>query len=242
MHQINIELEQRVEQRTHALQAANSELESFAYSVSHDLRAPLRAIAGFSRLLETEYAAHLDERGQDYFGRIRGGATRMGTLIDDLLNLSRVSRQEMQHSLVDLTALARDVAEDFQRIEPERRVEWVIAPQVTATGDPGLIRIVMQNLIDNAWKYSSKRDAARIEFGVSERGGRPAFFVADNGEGFDMTYADKLFGAFQRLHSPGEFPGSGIGLATVKRIIHRHRGEVGAESKVGEGATFYFTL
>jgi light-regulated signal transduction histidine kinase (bacteriophytochrome) len=235
-------LEQRVEQRTHELRMANRELESFAYSVSHDLRAPLRAIEGFSSLLEKEYVPQFDERGKDYFRRVRGGATRMGILIDDMLKLSKISRQEMHRELVDLSALVREAAEDLQGAEPERKVEWGIAPQVSAQGDQGLLRVVVQNLIGNAWKYSSKHATARIEFGVVEWNGRPAFFVRDDGDGFDMSHADKLFGAFQRLHSPGEFPGTGIGLATVKRIVHRHGGEVGAEGKTGAGATFYFTL
>ena len=239
---LNTDLERRVVERTHALEVANRELESFSYSVSHDLRAPLRAIEGFSRLLENEYVEKFDERGKDYFKRIRGGSIRMGILIDDLLDLSRISRQKMQREPVDLSMLARQAADELQSTEPGRRVEWVIAPKITAQGDPGLLRIVVQNLIGNAWKYSSKRDSARIEFGACERDGRPAYFVRDNGDGFDMAYADKLFGAFQRLHSPGEFPGTGIGLATVKRVIHRHNGEVGAESRVGEGATFYFSL
>jgi light-regulated signal transduction histidine kinase (bacteriophytochrome) len=166
----------------------------------------------------------------------------MANLIDDLLKLSRISRQKMERESVDLSALVREAADDLSGAEPERRVEWVIAPQVTVNGDRGLLRVVVQNLIGNAWKYSSKRENARIEFGVGEGEGRPACFVRDNGAGFDMAYADKLFGAFQRLHSPGEFPGTGIGLATVKRIIHRHGGEVRAEGKVGEGAIFYFTL
>jgi len=242
IHRINAELERRVEQRTHELLVANRELESFSYSVSHDLRAPLRAIEGFSSLLEKEYAAQLDERGRDYFKRVRGGATRMARLIDDMLNLSRISRQELHRGPVSLSALAREAAEELQAAEPERRVEWAIAPDISTEGDSGLLRIALQNLIGNAWKYSSKREIARIEFGICHRNGGPAYFVRDNGEGFDMAYADKLFGAFQRLHSPGEFPGTGIGLATVKRIVHRHNGGVGAEGRLHEGATFYFTL
>ena len=239
---LNTELEQRIDERTRDLQSANRDLESFSYSVSHDLRAPLRAVNGFSRLLEGQYADKIDEQGRGMLRRVREAADRMGRLIDDLLKLSRISRQEMRRGPVDLSALAREAAEELQHAEPGRRVEWVIAPQVSARGDLGLLRVALQNLIGNAWKYSSKRDSARIEFGIGERDGRPAYFVRDNGAGFDMAYADKLFGAFQRLHSPGDFPGMGIGLATVARIIHRHNGEVGAEGRIGEGATFYFTL
>ncbi len=239
---LNADLELRVAARTRELEIANNELESFAYSVSHDLRAPLRAIEGFSSLIEKDYRAQLDERAQDYFRRVRGGAVRMGRLIDDLLNLSRISRQEMQIGEINLSALASEIVEDLQVANPERKVEWIIAPEVKANGDLGLLRAVLQNLIGNAWKYSSKVEAAHIEFGVSSEDGRVAYFVRDNGAGFDMAYADKLFGAFQRLHSPEEFPGTGIGLATVKRIIHRHGGEVWAEGKASEGATFYFSL
>ena len=239
---LNADLEQRVTERTHALEVANKELEAFSYSVSHDLRAPLRAIQGFSSLVEKQYASQIDEQGQDMLRRVGAGALKMGLLIDDLLKLSQISRQTMQIRLIDLSALAWEVAGELQVEAPERKVEWVISARISANGDPGLLRVVLHNLMGNAWKYSSKRADARIEFGVFERNGKPAYFVRDNGAGFDAAYADKLFGAFQRLHSPGEFSGTGIGLATVKRIVHRHGGEVGAQSKVGEGATFYFTL
>ena len=239
---LNAELEQRVIQRTHALEATNKELEAFSYSVSHDLRAPLRAIQGFSSLVEKQYAGQIDEQGRDMLRRVGAGALKMGLLIDDLLKLSQIARQQMRLGSIDLSALAWEVAGELQLEAPERKVEWVIAPQVAAEGDAGLLRVVLQNLMGNAWKYSAKCAGSRIEFGVCERKGRPAYFVRDNGAGFDAEYSDKLFGAFQRLHSPGEFSGTGIGLATVKRIIDRHGGEVGAEGRVGEGATFYFTL
>ena len=242
VRKLNAELEARVAERTHALEVANKELEAFSYSVSHDLRAPLRAIHGFSRLVEQQYASRIDEQGRDMLRRVGAGAQKMGLLIDDLLRLSRISRQPMQIEPVDLSVLAWEVAGELQAEAPERKVEWVIAPQVSAEGDPGLLRVVLQNLIGNAWKYSSRRDAARIEFGVAEKDGRPAYFVRDNGAGFDMAYAQKLFGAFQRLHAEAEFPGTGIGLATVSRVIHRHGGEVWAEGRVGEGAAFWFSL
>jgi PAS domain S-box-containing protein len=242
LRRLNEELERRVAERTKALEVANTELEAFSYSVSHDLRAPLRAIQGFSRLVEQQYASQIDEQGRDMLRRVGAGAQKMGLLIDDLLNLSRISRQAMRVGPVDLSALARELADELHTAEPERGVEWIIAPQVSAEGDPGLLRVLLQNLIGNAWKYSSRRDDARIEFGVSEQDGRPAYFVRDNGAGFDMAYAQKLFGAFQRLHSTTEFPGLGIGLATVARILHRHGGRAWAEGRVGEGATFYFSL
>ena len=239
---LNAELEQRVAERTQALEVANKELEAFSYSVSHDLRAPLRAIHGFSSLLREQYARQIDEQGRDMLRRVSAGTEKMGQLIDDLLKLSRVSRQEMKVEPVDLSEMAWEVIGELQAEAPERRVEWVIAPQVAAMGDAGLLRVVLQNLIGNAWKYSSKREHARVEFGVAERYGRPAYFVRDNGAGFDMAQAKKLFGAFQRLHSTAEFPGSGIGLATVSRVIHRHGGEVWAEARAGEGASFCFSL
>jgi signal transduction histidine kinase len=224
------------------LQIANKELEAFSYSVSHDLRAPLRAIDGFSRIVLEDNTGQLDTEGRNNLGRVRAASQRMGRLIDDLLLLSRLSRSEMRRTRVDLSALARTLAEDLQKQQPDRRVEFVIEPGLTANADAGLIRVVLENLLGNAWKFTGKRDQAKIEFGRTTHEGAPAFFVRDNGVGFDMTYADKLFGAFQRLHSTADFPGTGIGLATVQRIIHRHGGRVWAESKSGQGATFYFTL
>ncbi len=242
LRRLNEELEQRVAERTQALEATNDELEAFSYSVSHDLRAPLRTIDGFSRVLEKEYAGRIDEQGRDMLRRLSAGAQKMGLLIDDLLKLSRISRQEMRIEPVDLSALAREVVDELQMGEPERRVEWIIAPQVSARGDAGLLRVALQNLIGNAWKYSSRRDAARIEFGVVEKDGKSDYFVRDNDAGFDMADAKKLFGAFQRLHTEAEFPGSGIGLATVARILHRHGGKAWVEARPGEGATFHFSL
>ena len=239
---LNADLERRVAERTHALEVSNRELESYSYAVSHDLRAPLRAINGFSRLIEDEYTSQLDERGKNYLGRVRTGAERMSVLIDDLLKLSQISRQEMQSRPVDLSALALEITAELRAADPARAVEWNIAPGLAITGDPGLIRVALQNLLSNAWKYTSKRDLARIEFGTTQKDGREVYFVRDNGAGFDMAYADKLFGAFQRLHSPDAFPGTGIGLATVARVIHRHGGEVWAEGRENEGATFYFTV
>lgn len=239
---LNERLEQRVEERTRALQVANRELEAFSYSVSHDLRAPLRAINGFSALLEEQYAEKIDEQGKDMLRRLCAGADKMGHLIDDLLNLSKISRREMQIEPVDLSLLAHEAAEELQASEPGRQVEWIIVPHASAKGDRGLLQVALQNLLGNAWKYSSKREQARIEFGVVEKAGRVTYFVRDNGAGFDMAYAHKLFGAFQRLHPPTEFPGTGIGLATVARIIRRHGGEVWAEGAVNAGASFYFCL
>ncbi len=242
LRRLNDELERRVEQRTQALHATNSELESFSYSVSHDLRAPLRAINGFSRIIEEDHAGQMDDAGRALLQRVSAAAKRMGQLIEDLLKLSRISRQEIRTAAVNLSALVHEVAEELQAGEPGRRVEWRIAARVEVGGDPGLLRVALQNLVGNAWKYSAKRDVARIEFGVAEDDGLSIYFVRDNGAGFDMNRADKLFGAFQRLHRPEEFPGNGIGLATVARIIRRHGGEVWADSKVDEGATFHFCL
>jgi len=236
------ELELRVAERTQALQAANRELEAFSYSVSHDLRAPLRAINGFSHLLEEEFVSLLDDKGRHYLQRVRAGSERMGQLIDDLLKLSQMTRQPMNVVPTDLSGLAAEIAAELQAGEPERSVEWVIAQGIHANGDAGLLRAVLLNLLANAWKYSSRREQGRIEFGVCRKDGQPVYFVRDNGAGFDMAHAGRLFGAFQRLHSPSEYPGSGIGLATVARIVHRHGGEVWAEGVPDIGATFYFTL
>lgn len=239
---LNTELEQRVNERTAQLEAANKELEAFSYSVSHDLRAPLRAIDGFSKMLLDEYADKLDDVGKGYIQRVSDSIRRMTMLIDDLLKLSRLTRSPVRRLPIDLSSLARAIANDLRNSQPERQVEFLIEPGLMTDADPNLMRVVLENLINNAWKFTSKRPAARIEFSVAQREGEKAFFVRDNGAGFDMNYAGKLFGAFQRLHSDQDFPGTGIGLATVQRIIYRHGGRVWAESAVNAGATFYFTL
>jgi PAS domain S-box-containing protein len=236
------ELEQRVVERTRALQTANRELEAFSYSVSHDLRAPLRAINGFSHALDEEYGHLLDDNGKNYLSRVRAGSERMGELIDHLIELSQLSRREMEIVPVDLSRIAGEVAAELQDGESSRQVEWIIAAELHAQGDAILLRVVLMNLLSNAWKYTARRSGARIELGLDGTHGRQAFFVQDNGAGFDMAHVGKLFGAFQRLHSPADYPGNGIGLATVARIIHRHGGEVWAEGRAGEGATFHFTL
>ncbi len=239
---LNEELEQRVIERTTQLQAVNKELEAFAYSVSHDLRAPLRSIDGFSQVLLEDYAGRLDEEGKDYLQRVRSGSQRMAELIDDILSLSRVTRGEMQREMVDLSTLAQTIATELQQSQPERQVEFIITPGLVTQGDAHLLWAALENLLGNAWKFTRGQPRARIEFSSAETDGQSAYFVRDNGVGFDMAYADKLFGAFQRLHSPSEFEGTGIGLATVQRIIHRHGGNIWAESAVDQGATFYFTL
>jgi PAS domain S-box-containing protein len=242
IRELNEQLEQRVRRRTAQLETFNRELESFSYSVSHDLRAPLRSIDGFSQILLEDYAEELDEAGRDYLARVRAASQRMGRLIDDLLDLSRMTRSEMRRERVDLSALAVGFAEELKRAQPERRVEFVVEGGLVVEGDGTLLRVVLENLLRNAWKFTGKQPGARIEFGVTEREGARAYFVRDDGAGFDEAYADKLFGAFQRLHGANEFEGTGIGLATVQRIIHRHGGRVWAEGRVGHGATFYFTL
>ena len=240
---LNEGLERRVTERTAELEVVNRDLESFSYSVSHDLRAPLRSIDGFSQALLEDYVDTLDEQGKDYLQRVRASAQGMGYLIDDLLALSRVTRSEMRRETVSLSALAEAVMDEVRRAEPQRRVEVAIQPGLQAVGDLQLLRIVLANLLSNAWKFTGRQPQPRIEFGAMRNAdGAPTYFVRDNGVGFDMAYADKLFGPFQRLHSLSEFPGTGIGLATVQRIVHRHGGQVGAEGVPGQGATFSFTL
>jgi PAS domain S-box-containing protein len=228
--------------RNAQLEAANKELDAFSYSVSHDLRAPLRGIDGFSQALLEDYGDKLDSTAQDYLRRVRLAAQRMSTLIDDLLNLSRVTRSEIRREKLDLSSIVRSAAEDLQRAAPGRNVKFLIADGLTADGDSRLLRVAIENLLGNAWKYTSGHSCARIEFGLYRDNGRPAYFVRDDGAGFDPRYSERLFGAFQRLHGAAEFPGTGIGLATVQRIIRRHGGEIWAEGAVEKGATFYFTL
>lgn len=227
---------------TMELEVANKELEAFSYSVSHDLRAPLRRIDSFSQILIEDYAAQLDLSGKQYLTRMRENVQRMSELIDDLLNLSQVTRTQICRQSVDLSALAQTIATSLQQTQSDRQVEFVIAEGIIVNSDKRLLRIVLENLLFNAWKFTAKLSRATIEIGVMQHEGQQAYFVRDNGVGFDMTYADRLFGAFQRLHSTTEFPGTGIGLATVQRIIHRHGGRVWAEGTVGQGATFYFTV
>lgn len=241
--QLNQELERRVIERTAQLEVANKELEAFSYSVSHDLRTPLRSIDGFSLALVERYDSQLDDKGKHYLQRVRAASQRMGELIDDLLNLSRVTRSQMHYQTVDLSAMVEAIAADIQQNQPERQVEFVIASGIVARADSRLLQVVFENLLNNAWKFTSNQVSPRIEFGTfSQPDGSTVYFVSDNGAGFDMAYADKLFGAFQRMHTEAEFPGTGIGLATVKRIIHRHGGQVWAKSAVDQGARFYFTL
>ena len=235
-------LNEDLQQRAVELAATNEELAAFNYSVSHDLRSPLRSIDGFSQALLEDYTDKLDTQGKDYLTRVRAASQKMGQLIDDLLNLSRMTRTEMRREVVDLSALAQAITAELQNSEPGRQVEFVIAEGMEVNGDKRLLMVVLENLLGNAWKFTEKHPRARIECGITQVNGKPAYFVRDDGAGFDMAYADKLFGAFQRLHGTTEFPGTGIGLATVQRIIHRHGGQVWAEGAVEQGATFYFTL
>ena len=240
---LNAELEARVERRTAELMVANKNLESFAYSVAHDLRSPLRALSGFSEALTEDYGDCLDETGHFYTERIQAATERMSALIDDLLLLAQVSRAEISLGLVDLSAEVAALAVELQAREPSRRVHFAIHDGVRVTADRTLIRTVVENLVENAWKFTAKRDEAIIEFATTAAGeAEICCYVRDNGAGFDPAFVNKLFQPFQRLHLVAEFPGTGIGLASVQRIIERHGGRAWAEGAVGRGATFYFTL
>ena len=238
---LSVELERRVKERTAQLEGINKELEAFCYSVSHDLRAPLRTIRGFSEVLLEQCLPQLDARGQDFLRRTCDAGLQMDKLIEDLLKLSRVTRGEIEQRQINLSSIASEIADALAKGEPQRHVEFDIAPDVSAKGDERLLRQVLDNLLRNAWKFTGKQPHARIEFG-RQNGEASPFFVRDNGVGFDMAYAGKLFGVFQRLHSPAEFTGSGVGLAIVQRVVNRHGGRVWADAKVNSGATFYFTL
>ena len=239
---LNSTLEQQVRERTAQLESANRELEAFSYSVSHDLRAPLRAVDGFSRALLEDHGDRLEDGARAGIDRIRAAAQRMSQLVDALLQLARVTRSDLHRAPIDVTALASGIADELRQREAAPAVDFAIAPNLRASADRRLMHVLFQNLFENACKFSTGRAGARVECGVTTQDGHSAWFVRDNGVGFDMAYAHRLFGPFQRLHSEAEFPGSGIGLATVQRIVHRHGGRIWAESRPGEGATFYFTL
>ena len=244
-HLAIIPLEREIERRRLAeeeMAATNKELDAFAYSISHDLRAPLRGIDGFSLALQEDYEEKLDDEGRDYIQRIRNGCGRMGELIDDMLQLSRLSRGEIKRQKLDLSAMVTEIAAELRESQPQRQAEFKIQPGLDTDADPVLLRAVLENLLGNAWKFTGKRPLTEIEFGRQQQKGRTTFFLRDNGAGFDMAYADKIFTAFQRLHRSEEFAGTGIGLATVQRIIHRHGGRIWAEAEVDRGATFYFQL
>jgi signal transduction histidine kinase len=242
LRRANDELERRVAARTADLATSNKELEAFAYSVSHDLRAPLRAMDGFSQALLEDYADRLDAEGKGHLQRVRAASQRMADLIDGMLSLSRTTRSEMRRTRVDLSRLAQSIAGELRNTTPQRPVEFVIAPGLVVDGDMNLLRTVLENLLGNAWKFTSKHAQARIELGVLRRDGETVYFVRDDGAGFDMTYASNLFEVFRRLHAATDFEGTGVGLATVQRIVNRHGGRVWAEGQVEKGAALYFTL
>jgi PAS domain S-box-containing protein len=235
-------IEQELERRAAELESSNAELERFAYAVAHDLRAPLRTISSFSQLLLEDHAGGLDEEGEDYLRRVGNAGRHMAQVMDALLDLSRIARGEMRHEEVNLSSLVEDIAAELKRGQPDRRVEFAIQGDLVAEGDRRLLRLALENLLGNAFKFTAKKPEARIEFGATDQDGAPAYYVRDNGAGFDQAYAGKLFGAFQRLHDQDEFDGVGIGLAAVARVVRRHGGRVWAEGEVGRGATFYFTL
>lgn len=242
VQRMNADLEQRVAERTRQLEAANRELESFAYAVSHDLRAPLRSMSGFSQILRESASAELDDKARHYLQRIHEASLRMSSLIEDLLGLSRIGRSELNPRPVNLSHIARDAATALSERYADRRVQVEIAPDLMVEGDARLLRIALDNLVGNAWKYTSRAAQARISVGVQPGDSGPVYFVRDNGVGFDMAYAHKLFVPFQRLHPDAEFSGSGIGLVTVQRILARHGGRIWVQARPDEGATFYFTL
>ena len=242
IRKMNVRLEQRVAERTAQLQAANQELEAFSYSVSHDLRAPLRSIDGWSQALQEDYGSQLDERAAQYLERVRSETQRMGLLIDDLLKLSRLLRGEFKFEEVDLSRLAETIVARMHEELAGRQIEFRIEAGLKTHADGRLLDIALTNLFSNACKFSARREQALVEFGQTLQNGKVAYFIRDNGAGFDMIYAKNLFGAFQRMHTQSEFPGTGIGLAIVQRIIHRHAGVIWAESQPGLGAVFYFTL
>lgn len=239
---LNAELEQRVIERTMQLQNINNELESFSYSVSHDLRSPLRSISGFSQAIAEDYHDKIDESGQDMLNRVKEGCSRMGILIDELLSLSRISRISIKREKINLSEIASEIIKDISQIDKSRKIKFIIAENLLCSGDKTLFGLVLRNLIENSYKFTRKVVDAEIELGSIKQGDKVTFFIRDNGAGFDMKYADKLFGAFQRLHSQSEFEGIGIGLATVKRILNKHGGTIWAESELGKGAKFLFTL
>jgi light-regulated signal transduction histidine kinase (bacteriophytochrome) len=242
VRRVNADLERRVAERTRQLEAANRELEAFAYAVSHDLRAPLRSMSGFSQILQENAPPGLDEKSRHYLQRIHDASMRMSGLIEDLLNLSRIGRSELTERPISLSQIAAEAAAAIRERHPTREVELEIAPGMEVSADPRLLRIALENLLSNAWKYSSRSPQARVAVGTQASEQGQVYFVRDNGVGFDMKYADKLFVPFQRLHPESEFPGSGIGLVTVQRIVARHGGRIWADAKPDEGATFYFTM
>ena len=235
-------LEEEVRRRTRELEASNQELEAYSYSIAHDLRAPLRSITSFSQIVMEDASDYLHEDDKQHLQRVINGGKHMAKLIDDLLTVARITRSELTKNIVNLSEMAEEILHGFHQANPERDVKWEIQTNMTILGDPEMLRLTLSNLLDNAWKYTAKIKSTRIIFGCNQHDGMKTYFIKDNGAGFNMQYADKLFTSFQRLHSPNEFKGSGIGLATVARIIHRHGGKIWAEAEVNKGACFYFQL